>query len=202
MFLSISYEGECCLWDLRNPFKPLYVIPYFRGYSSSWGIAESVHKFPMPLIGSGNDGTVRILNYSIPQSHFCRESEEGHIIWEISLSCDSPPEFITCDAEGNIIQSQIPKQIGKKKTIKGQVVHRLKLDYKESVLHITSQGRNMESNNQENEKKQNELKTTKTVPESMVGIHRIQYNKNEGASRWIAFGGQAGLLHCMYVPKI
>ncbi|PRP75708.1 hypothetical protein PROFUN_15622 [Planoprotostelium fungivorum] len=180
---SSSIDGHFKIWDLRNPFHPIYDHVPGGGNINAvlWSIPQQRNIFGKlgPILAM-EDGTVRFLaTRSVHVMPRVYDVDGSPPLWDIDVS--DAQCVATAATDGSIISfsfldwvSKYPKRGG---------IKLIEMNRKEDTIHITCPLKPAESN-----------ADPMLLYDTQLSMHRVKWNTCTDRHNWLAAAGGAGLV--------
>lgn len=189
--LSIDIAGSVYTHDLNDPYFGHQVM---RLRSACAPLVVFNNNPPSFFFGD-NDGDSR-LNTSIiiKQSMSVALSDFGHI-WSLSF-CQSCETIASSSSTGTVMTKSCANCVGqfrkKKERENGDLLYQL--SYDNGTFHYSKGAKNHSPVDQQD--------FHRLFIDPIVALHKVTWNPNEAACKWIASGGKAGLCRLEFLGKI
>ncbi|KAL6063555.1 hypothetical protein QOT17_011431 [Balamuthia mandrillaris] len=228
IFVSAGQSGWLKLWDLRNPYTPVYTYMAGGGWVSSllWH-----HSREHPFVFFSSDTSIRYVDIDEMKATIV------HSLSQLTWDMDATPwlnYLAFCSADGSLRLWPIAGPIRSKGKLKdfsllttsyemtttpqrsnvpseqdepSRLIFRaedatLERSWKTDDHQPTEDNEQEEAEEGTEDTSSNGAVTEAPFAPPLVGLHRLCWNTNPGAEALLACGGAAGLLFCFAVPGL
>lgn len=190
-----SYDALFKIWDIRNPYRPLYTHQIGGGYvtHSEWGKFGLNYLFPF-LILAMEDSSVRLFNLEVGSSKGLIEEDSDVPINSVSLNCKRG-YLATASSQGYLEIFDVGRYKSSKRRNPEVPYFKLSLLEKDGVYIFDSAPHKATTATTSSSKK-NAPKNPeqRSFTEFSLAALRVQYNPNEMYSNWLLASCSMGIV--------